>query len=183
MLTKLPKDCKMCGEIHQHLGSHVRQTHRIPLREYWRKHIRRACRQCHQLIPFRRELSVIGEFCSMRCAGLGRRGRAHPQNKGGHIDGQGYRRISIYAYEDKYWPILEPMRFKRKRNNQNLIFEHRIVMAIGLGRSLQDYETIHHINGKKLDNRLENLELRVGAHGIGVRARDIKCPHCGKSYV
>lgn len=50
--------------------------------------------------------------------------------------------------------------------------QHRVVMEEHLGRPLWPDETVHHKNGNRSDNRLENLELWSSWQPSGQRVED-----------
>jgi hypothetical protein len=51
--------------------------------------------------------------------------------------------------------------------------EHRMIMSQHLGRPLREGENVHHKNGNRTDNRIENLELWTTFQPKGQRVSDL----------
>tara|TARA_Y100000034_G_scaffold134723_1_gene203986 strand:- start:298 stop:762 length:465 start_codon:yes stop_codon:yes gene_type:complete len=60
------------------------------------------------------------------------------------------------------------------------ILEHRYFMAKHLGRALEDHESVHHIDGDRTNNSIDNLQIRNGKHGNGVVH---VCINCGSNNI
>lgn len=94
------------------------------------------------------------------------KGSRHGMWKGGFINIEGY----------KYIQMSPEHKFSSMQQRSGYVAEHRLIMAEHLERALKPSETVHHLNGDKLDNRIENLELRQGKHGTG---QVMYCLDCG----
>lgn len=98
-------------------------------------------------------------------------GEDHGNWKGGKIQQSGYVAVKV----DPEHRFYDEMAHK-----SGYILEHRLKIAEAIGRPLRQTETVHHKNGKKKDNRLENLQLRQGRHGKGECAY---CKDCGSHNI
>ena len=83
-------------------------------------------------------------FCSLQCLGESQRGDGNPSYSGGrHKLSIGY--VVILAPEDP------------EADSRGYIYEHRYVARQIVGRRLKKSEVVHHIDGDKTNNSIENL--------------------------
>lgn len=99
------------------------------------------CKNCG--IVFKRSQSEIARgrvsYCSNKCSGMAHSGVNNPSYKRGYfINENGYKKVRV---DGKYK------------------YEHRYLVEQTLDRKLRPTEDVHHINGDKLDNRIENLKV------------------------
>ena len=94
----------------------------------------------------------------------------HPHWKGGRRLQQGY--VMLLLDTDHPFHVMA--------NEAGYVLEHRLVMAETLGRPLDAHETVHHIDGNRSNNTIENLQLRQGKHGTGIVSH---CTDCGSTNI
>lgn len=143
------------------------------------------CDQCGQ--HFTKTSNHMGgkrHFCNKQCFWNFRKGKdygifskltreKHPKWKGGRI-------TSTTGYVMLYMPK------HPSADKKGYVAEHRFVIEQSLGVTLNRSSVVHHINGNRSDNRLENLQLTNGIahaniHKIWSYKRLFvphKCQHC-----
>lgn len=136
--------CFHCGAQKTVQPSKVRArnfcTHKC-FTSYWRsERQQRICANCSTPVARSVSRTHATTFCSPECQCAHTRGENHHRWQGGRtISRGGYAFIKMPDGSYKQ--------------------EHRLVMEQHIGRLLCEDEVIDHLNGDKLDNRLENLSL------------------------
>ena len=149
--------CQLCGlECSMQISaSHLRIRHNMTTKQY--KALGHKTLSPARLEQLKSTPVTRGEY-----SGAGMYGPDHPNWKGGHVAGNGYRIIS-------------------KRGKSNL-YEHRVVAEEMLGRPLTTDEVVHHIDGNRSNNSPDNLVvMKRGEHDKlkdGTRAYFHTGPEC-----
>ena len=112
------------------------------------KYVWDACGKCGKQRWVRLLKGRPDSIACLSCNG-NRHGIINPMWKGGRIYDHGYVGIRLQP-GNFFFPMARP---------NNYVPEHRLVMAKHLGRNLHSWEIVHHLNGIKDDNRIENLQL------------------------
>jgi endogenous inhibitor of DNA gyrase (YacG/DUF329 family) len=164
VVPKKYRDCEHCGTTFELSIKHPDRrfcTHKcasLGLTDTNKK-IEKECPICKNLFSVYK--SCITErtprdYCSNKCRHVGKATNAGSTitESGGIINSSGYVRITLPSSTER-------------------VYEHRYVMEQHLQRPLRDKENVHHINGIRHDNRLENLELWTSSQPSGQRVSEL----------
>lgn len=122
---------------------------------HYRKDTANYCSKtcCGKAKDWLRQYSANGS--GKKRPGKGLAGEKNPAWKGGVTY---FKRKGKYADQSiKY--VRCPASMKSMARKDGYVMEHRLAVAIAIGRALTRTECVHHINHDATDNRLENLML------------------------
>lgn len=134
----------------------------------------KTCRNCYRHNRKVKCSGFLGYECSrlivpessmcLNCFNSSRAGENSPTWKGGKTTSRGgYTYIIVNGYHPRH---------NRNNKHTGYVAEHTLVMEEHIGRFLVKGETVHHLNGIRDDNRIENLELWCKPPKSGIRNED-----------
>lgn len=152
---------------------------------------RRPCKRCGEQFKPRTKRT---EYCSQRCQrGVGKCEQCGKEYVYSHHGAKRFCSLGCHyehsvptgqtrpfggGYMITKVPLGTPGAKANNSTRARWMLAHRYVMQQKLDRALLKTERVHHINGRRGDNRPENLELWKRSHPAGVRASDYHCHGC-----
>jgi len=124
------------------------------------KPVSKHCVQCREyvLTPARAKVHESQRGIPRKPGIIKRGEEAYSYKNGRFKTVRGYISVLLTGTDEFYLPM---------STHAHRVLEHRLVMAKHLGRCLGSWEIVHHKNGIKDDNRIENLGLTtIGSHSI-----------------
>lgn len=86
-----------------------------------------------------------------------------------------FKQLNYFPTERRHWGegTISKWGYKIVVRNRKQIFEHRNIVEINIGRKLKVGESVHHIDGNKLNNSLGNLEVILQREHIDKHRLDL----------
>jgi len=149
--------------------------------EMLRKSKERKCLNCGAVFyPRRTQINEgKGKYCSCKC----HKQHSHPRLGCRISDEQKIRAYESRVKNGRLYTGEDNPSWKGGRYvvggyiilniDGRIVSEHRIVMERHLGRRLNAEEIVHHTNGNKKDNRIENLEILSRWEHLKVHLADL----------
>ena len=149
------RPCASCGQEF-YVRKHRLAGAQTCSKECWQALLRTrrqtiTCQNCGKVVEHSAFNARIRRFCSHECSMEARAPTIERYHNG----------KKARVHQNGYVSVWEP----KDSIRHGWALEHRVVMEQVLGRKLKRDEHVHHINGKRADNRPENLiVLGIGEH-------------------
>ncbi len=160
------KSCKYCEKpLSHHAAKVCRQCYKMHIKNYGKQYREKNGKICQE--RSRKSQQKKEEYYRIKRRESYRRKNGialddpfvKRKDGEGNIDAQGYKTITKRGHPNQM-------------DSKGRIREHVFIMSEHLQRPLKKGESVHHKNGDRSDNRIENLELWAKGQPAGQRVED-----------